>query len=129
MVQERRRPVQGDSFHKKELSKNRGSRLTELFRQPQFSPHGMIRGRSDRGGQGQSLRHDALMVLFAYRHGLRAAEVVDLRWEQVDFKMAHLSVRKVKAGHSQQPSSDGPGIARVEAASAREQRLTLRVRF
>jgi integrase len=25
---------------------------------------------------------DALMVLMTYRHGLRAAEVVDLRWEQ-----------------------------------------------
>jgi integrase len=28
---------------------------------------------------------DALMVLLACRHGLRGAEVVDLRWEQVDF--------------------------------------------
>jgi integrase len=34
---------------------------------------------------------DALMVLLAYRHGLRAAEVVDLRWEQIDFKSALLS--------------------------------------
>jgi integrase len=33
------------------------------------------------------------MVLLAYRHGLRAAEVVDLRWEQVDFKGAILGVR------------------------------------
>lgn len=41
---------------------------------------------------------DALMVLLAYRHGLRAAEVVDLRWEQVDFKTANLSVRRVKGG-------------------------------
>src|SRR5215467_16000577 len=41
---------------------------------------------------------DALMVLLAYRHGLRAAEVVDLRWEQVDFKTAILNVRRVKAG-------------------------------
>jgi type 1 fimbriae regulatory protein FimB/type 1 fimbriae regulatory protein FimE len=41
---------------------------------------------------------DALMVLLAYRHGLRAAEVVDLRWEQVDFKTAILSVRRVKNG-------------------------------
>jgi integrase len=41
---------------------------------------------------------DALMVLLAYRHGLRAAEVVDLRWEQIDFKSALLSVRRVKAG-------------------------------
>jgi integrase len=38
------------------------------------------------------------MVLLAYRHGLRAAEVVDLRWEQVDFKSATLSVRRVKNG-------------------------------
>jgi site-specific recombinase XerD len=41
---------------------------------------------------------DALMVLLAYRHGLRAAEVVDLRWEQVDFKTAILGVRRVKKG-------------------------------
>jgi len=53
----------------------------------------------------KSNRHghrDALMVLLAYRHGLRAAEVADLRWEQVDFKTAILSVRRVKNGN---PSS------------------------
>jgi integrase len=36
------------------------------------------------------------MALLAYRHGLRAAEVVDLRWEQVDLKTATLHVRRVK---------------------------------
>jgi integrase len=41
---------------------------------------------------------DAAMVLVAYRHGLRAAEVVDLRWDQVDFKTATLHVRRVKQG-------------------------------
>src|SRR5262245_54827941 len=41
---------------------------------------------------------DALMVLLAYRHGLRAAEVVDLRWEQVDFKTASLHIRGAKNG-------------------------------
>ena len=30
---------------------------------------------------------DATMVLVAYRHGLRVSELVDLRWEQVDFAM------------------------------------------
>jgi len=33
---------------------------------------------------------DATMVLLAYRHGLRAAELVDLRWEQIDFRTAAL---------------------------------------
>jgi site-specific recombinase XerD len=41
---------------------------------------------------------DALMVLLTYRHGLRAAEVVDLRWEQVHLETATLSVRRVKNG-------------------------------
>jgi integrase len=41
---------------------------------------------------------DAAMVLVAYRHGLRASELVDLRWAQVDFRSAALHVRRVKAG-------------------------------
>ena len=41
---------------------------------------------------------DATMVLIAFRHGLRASEVVDLRWEQVDLKGGVLHVRRVKQG-------------------------------
>jgi type 1 fimbriae regulatory protein FimB/type 1 fimbriae regulatory protein FimE len=41
---------------------------------------------------------DATMVLVAYRHGLRASELTDLRWEQVDFRTATLHVRRVKQG-------------------------------
>ncbi len=41
---------------------------------------------------------DATMILVAYRHGLRVSELVDLRWEQVDFKASNLHVRRVKKG-------------------------------
>jgi type 1 fimbriae regulatory protein FimB/type 1 fimbriae regulatory protein FimE len=41
---------------------------------------------------------DVTMILIAFRHGLRAAETVDLRWEQVEFKSATLHVRRVKQG-------------------------------
>lgn len=41
---------------------------------------------------------DALAILLAYRHGLRASEVADLRWEQIDFRSATLHVRRVKNG-------------------------------
>jgi integrase len=41
---------------------------------------------------------DATMVLVAYRHGLRVAELVDLRWDQIDFRSATLHVRRVKQG-------------------------------
>jgi type 1 fimbriae regulatory protein FimB/type 1 fimbriae regulatory protein FimE len=39
------------------------------------------------------------MILIAYRHGLRAAELVDLRWDQVELgRNAVLHVRRVKNG-------------------------------
>ena len=38
------------------------------------------------------------MVLVAFRHGLRASELVDLRWDQIDFNGAVLHVRRVKQG-------------------------------
>jgi len=41
---------------------------------------------------------DATMVLMAYRHGFRPAELVDLRWDQIDFASGALHVRRVKRG-------------------------------
>jgi integrase len=41
---------------------------------------------------------DATMILVAYRHGLRASEVCDLEWSQIDFAAATLHVRRVKNG-------------------------------
>jgi type 1 fimbriae regulatory protein FimB/type 1 fimbriae regulatory protein FimE len=41
---------------------------------------------------------DATMILVAYRHGLRASALVDLRWDQIDFNTAALAVRRVKKG-------------------------------
>ena len=62
---------------------------------------------------------DATMVLVAYRHGLRAAEVVDLRWDQVEFKTATLHVRRVKAGT---PSTTHPILGDQLRALRRLQR-------
>jgi type 1 fimbriae regulatory protein FimB/type 1 fimbriae regulatory protein FimE len=41
---------------------------------------------------------DATMILTAYRHGFRPAELVDLRWDQVEFASGALHVRRVKRG-------------------------------
>ncbi len=42
----------------------------------------------DSAGSNRQGYRDGLMVLLAFRHGLRAAEVCDLRWEQIDFNAA-----------------------------------------
>jgi integrase len=41
---------------------------------------------------------DATMILAAYRHGLRGGELVDLRWDQIDFARGTLAVRRAKRG-------------------------------
>src|SRR5215203_2504043 len=48
--------------------------------------------------QNRCGHRDATMVLVAFRHGLRASEIVDLRWDQVDFDRAVLHVRRAKQG-------------------------------
>ena len=41
---------------------------------------------------------DATMVLITFRHGLRASELVDLHWDQIDLERALLHVRRLKNG-------------------------------
>jgi integrase len=55
----------------------------------------LMEGARDRGRYGH---RDATMILIAYRHGLRAAELCTLRWDQVDFERGLLHVRRVKNG-------------------------------
>jgi len=41
---------------------------------------------------------DATMILIAYRHGLRASEVCDLQWHQIELAAGRLHVRRSKRG-------------------------------
>jgi integrase len=68
---------------------------------------------------------DALMMLLAFRHGLRAAEVCDLRWEQIDFAAATLHVRRIKNG----TPATHPLTGREMRALRRHQRESARSAF
>jgi integrase len=48
------------------------------------------------GGRDGYGHRDATMTLLAYRHGLRAAELVDLRWDQI--RQGRPARRRVKNG-------------------------------
>ena len=63
------------------------------FRQSDLFPTGGLAHERDRYGH-----HDATMILIAYRHGLRPAEVVALRWDQIDLSEGLVHVRRVKSG-------------------------------
>ena len=49
-------------------------------------------------GKNRNGHRDATMVLLAFRHGLRAAELVTLRWDNVDLAHGKLHVNRVKNG-------------------------------
>jgi integrase len=49
--------------------------------------------------QGRYGHRDATLILIAFRHGLRASEICDLEWSQVEFSRSpSLHVRRVKNG-------------------------------
>src|SRR5580704_1101055 len=73
-------------------AKNRDLRTREYLTQQEIETL-MAASRQNRYGH-----RDATMILIAFRHGLRASEVADLRWDQVDFDSAVLHIRRVKQG-------------------------------
>jgi type 1 fimbriae regulatory protein FimB/type 1 fimbriae regulatory protein FimE len=61
--------------------------------------------------QNRSGHRDATAILVAYRHGLRASELVTLGWDDIDLATGRLHVRRAKSGD-----------ASVHPISARESR-------
>jgi len=53
---------------------------------------------SDTAPSSRYGHRDATMILIAYRHGLRASEVCDLQWHQVELAAGRLHVRRSKRG-------------------------------
>ena len=47
---------------------------------------------------GRYGHRDATMILVAYRHGLRASEICDLQWQQIELSEGRLHVHRVKNG-------------------------------
>lgn len=68
--------------------------------------------------RGRYGARDAAMILIAYRHGLRVAELVGLRWEQVDFGAGLLHVNRVKRGTPSVHPLRGPELRAMRRAEA-----------
>jgi integrase len=94
----------------KDVKWNESQRTREWLTEPEVKK--LIEAARGIGRHGP---RDALMILLAYRHGLRCAEVIDLRWDQVDFDRNVLHVRRLKRGDpSTQP------LTRVELTALRK---------
>ena len=60
--------------------------------------------------RGRHGHRDSTMILMAFRHGLRVSELCALRWEQVDFDLGVLHVRRLKRGMPSVHPLQGPQL-------------------
>lgn len=68
-----------------------------------------------RKGSGRTADRDALLIMLAYRHGLRASELKVLRWDQVDLKAGLLHVARLKHGDASTHPLRGPELRAIRA--------------
>jgi integrase len=82
---------------------------TVAHRPPRRRPNAEVRAREyltdaevnrliAAAGANRYGHRDATMILIAYRHGLRASELVGIRWDSVDFAHGRLHVNRAKSG-------------------------------
>jgi type 1 fimbriae regulatory protein FimE len=70
--------------------------------------------------QNRSGHRDATAILVAYRHGLRASELVALRWDDIDLATGRLHVRRAKSGDASVHPISAPRESRALRKLLRE---------
>jgi type 1 fimbriae regulatory protein FimB/type 1 fimbriae regulatory protein FimE len=70
--------------------------------------------------RGRNGARDAAAILLAYRHGLRAAELCQLRWSQIDLRDGRLHVNRAKGGIESVHPLHGPGVTGAKAFAGHE---------
>jgi type 1 fimbriae regulatory protein FimB/type 1 fimbriae regulatory protein FimE len=64
---------------------------------------------------GRLAERDALLIMIAYRHGLRASELIALRWDSIDLKAGTLHVSRLKRGKESTHPIRGPELRALRA--------------
>ena len=68
------------------------------LRTREYLTDGEVEQLTDAAKANRYGQRDATMILVAYRHGLRASEVCDLQWQQIELSEGRLHVHRVKNG-------------------------------
>jgi integrase len=104
------------------------------FEQPSTAVNVTVRSaapeRLMRAAGGSRWGHrDATAVLIAYRHGLRASELVALRWDDIELATSRLHVRRAKGGAtSAHPIGPKESRAAASATAGNQDAKPTRVR-
>jgi integrase len=99
-------------LHSLKCLKSPGGRKTnqELRSREHLTPDEVERMIAAARLRGRYGNRDGLLIMLAFRHGLRASELIALRWDQIDFKAGTLHVNRLKQGLSSTHPIRGPEI-------------------
>jgi type 1 fimbriae regulatory protein FimB/type 1 fimbriae regulatory protein FimE len=76
--------------------KGRGRLANEAYRTRKHLEPAEVAAIAEAARSNRDGARDALMILMTYRHGLRVAELCELRWTDVHLDTATLTVRRLK---------------------------------
>jgi type 1 fimbriae regulatory protein FimB/type 1 fimbriae regulatory protein FimE len=79
----------------------------KAVRTREYLTHGEVEQLIKAAAGNRHAHRDATLILVASRHGLRVSELIDLRWDQIDFNRGEMAIRRVKQGSS--ATHDIPG--------------------
>src|SRR5262249_13906398 len=97
----------------------RGRRPNGHYRTREYLTEREVERLMKAAGRNRYGHRDATMIiLLAFRHGLRASELCSLRWEQVDLTHARLHVSGLKSGIPWAPPLTGSERRPCAASSA-----------
>ena len=72
---------------------------------------------------------DAAIILLMFRHGLRTAELVALKWSQIDLVGGYIEVRRAKQGHDSIHPLRSPSPQSLTSNSQELSRYPIRFRI
>jgi type 1 fimbriae regulatory protein FimE len=70
----------------------------EVRQREYLTEHEVESMRNAASKTGRYGHRDSTLIMVAYRHGLRVSELIDLRWEQIDFSRSTVHVTRLKNG-------------------------------
>ncbi|CAK0767832.1 regulator for fimA [Gammaproteobacteria bacterium] len=89
---------------------NRKGITRESMRPREYLTADEVNALSDAAKNSRNPIRDEAIILLGFRHGLRAAEIVSLKWAMVDLKAGILHVRRVKGGTPSTHPLRGPEL-------------------
>src|ERR1700752_3716883 len=104
-------------LHSPKCLKSRGGRRknAEVRSREHLTPDEVDRMIAAARQRGRYGLRDGLLIMLAYRHGLRASELIASRWDQINFKGGTIYINRLKNGSPSTHPIRGPEIRLLHA--------------